>query len=275
MALVLAPSVTGAVVLVCLVWRPMQDERVPGPAAAATIAFALATWMHGSGTALPPPAFAARQPRAGLRLTLAWIAGTLTGAALTGHPLAFLWHAAENAYLTTGGALTIPSMATELRPSQSSPIAALVVLGLLLWRRVRGGAATSLTRDPTFLLAAVCWVLGSLAERFWVDLGWPALLVWMAEEIQDSLEERTGAGDPGRLALVSIVGVSAVLVLGANLQGRWDRPYDPRREFLTAFSETDPGTCLAARPDGHSYTNDMRLLPDVHQSHGALALRLA
>jgi hypothetical protein len=243
----------------------MQEERWPrAMLGAATIAFALANWTHGSWYlfALPLSCVAlARQSRAALRLTASWATGTVAGAMLTGHPLGFLWHTVKNAYLTTGGALSVPSMAVELRPSQSSPLALLVVLGVLLWRRVRGSVAAAPLREPPFVLAAACWVLGLVAERFWIDVGWLALLVWLAEEVQGFLEAGRSAGEASRLALVAAVGVSAVLVLGANVQGRWDRPHDPQRPFLSTYlSEADPEQAgWLPDPGGIFYSTDMRL----------------
>jgi hypothetical protein len=258
--------VTGAaLVLTLLLWRPLQEERRPWTAAcAATLAFTLANWMHGSWYLLVLPlacVAAARQFRAALRLTACWAVGTLFGAVLTGQPLAFLWHTVKNAYLTTGGALSIPSMAVELRPAQSSPLVLLVVLGVLLWRHVRGGPRVSPLRQPAFVLAAAGWVLGSLAERFWIDVGWLALLVWLAEEVQDFLESRASVGNAGRLALVAAVGASTVLVLGADVQGRWDRPSDPQRQFLSAYLSTADPEQVGWLPDpgGIFYSSDMRL----------------
>ena len=143
----------------------------------------------------------------------------------------------------------------EFNPGSGAATLLLGVLSLLLWRYARGRWRGDVVDNPVFLLAATGWLLGWLVMRFWSDWGTPALLVWLALELQEVLEEHVPELSRTRVALAFVAGLAALLILSANTRG--SRYLAAERPYLSLTSPTI-GEALPD-PGGVLYTDDMRL----------------
>ena len=83
------------------------------------------------------------------------------------------------------------TLVTELQPSSGEPLALIVIGGLVILRYVTKTGSRKLSADPVFWLACISWVLGFRASRFIEDWFWPAMMVWIACDLQLLLEART------------------------------------------------------------------------------------
>jgi hypothetical protein len=224
--LVLAMTV---LVLLLLDWRRFQAERMPWRRFALWAAlFALVSWAHGNWYLwLLPLAlfFVAGERRAGGRLAAAWALGTVAGAALTGHPFAFLGQWLATLYWSFGSHDSMRQLATEFQPGQGAAALLLAVLLLVALRRRPG--EQSLLADPVFLLAVTGWLLGLAVSRFWSDWGLPALLVWGARELEATLE-RNARAPRTRLLLAGFATMALFLALTGNRGDRWSQADEGR-----------------------------------------------
>ena len=219
----------GVLTLLLLDWRRFQPQRGSRSATIAwTLLFALVSWAHGNWYLwLLPLAvfFLAGERRAGLRIAVCWAAGTLVGAVLTGHPIAYLSQWIATVFWSLGSHDSMRQLATEFQPGQGAAALLFAVLTLIAIRR--GAGERSWFADPVFLLALAGWVLGLAVVRFWSDWGLPALLVWGAREIEAELERR-----PLRLKAELLVAGFATLALFLSLTGnrgdRWSRDEEGR-----------------------------------------------
>ena len=104
-------------------------------------------------------------------------------------------------------------------------------------------------------LAATGWLLGWLVVRFWSDWGTPALLVWLAYEFQDALEEKLPVVSAKRVLVAVVAGLGALLVLSGNVRGQ--RFLTPDKPYLSLMSP-DIASVLPD-PGGILYTDDMQV----------------
>ncbi len=149
---------------------------------AVTGLIALAVLLHGVWYfwSLPVAAFLmARQWRWGAALAGCWVAGTVLGSVLTGHPVVYLVEALRQAFGVIGRHATQSTLATELRPTTGNWFPLLLMGGLVVMRQLARLPARPLSAQPAFWLACMGWVLGFQAERLWDDWGLPALMVRM------------------------------------------------------------------------------------------------
>lgn len=219
-------------------------------------------WMHSTYYLLALPMGAIvlsatlehRLPAA-LRF-IGWIAaGVLAGSILTGHPFDFLWWNLLLAYWCLEPSAA-PALVGELEAG-SVPLNAFVVflIYLALRPRLLGKRRQRLTH-PAFIVAVAGVLLGFLVNRFWVDWGMPALLLFLTLDIQVLLESLHSRKSIGRLLTTAVVAIGFLGYLGTaqpltNLwqserYGRWRQIHeDPRfDQFVTGV-------------DGRVYSTDM------------------
>jgi hypothetical protein len=112
-----------------------------------------------------------------------------------------------------------------------------------------------LARDPAFWLACMSWMLGFKVARFWVDWGWPALMVVLAWDLQLLMESRLAADSLKRLLLVCVLGAATYLGITCDFNSRWTSALT--QQYLV---ESDPDL-KGWMPDkgGIFYTVDMSL----------------
>lgn len=198
----------------------------PGPRVrwlATPFLFFLAALFHGSWylLALIPLAFLAAGRWAEARhLFLGWVAGSLGAGLATGHPVDFL--AGELAHLfhamgpLGGGSV----LAAELSPSMGSGLVGALLLGAL-FLALDQGRDKEVLRDPCFLLALGCWLLGLKVSRFWLDWGLPALALWLAQRLEPAIEGMGSRAAWRRPVLAGLAGIAAILVVQASDTRRW------------------------------------------------------
>jgi len=214
-----------ALVLTCLLWPRLAEERLDRTAAAALCAaLSIAVWIHGSFYlwALPLAAFLlARQRRAGLRFAACLAVGIALGALATGSPLLSLQQQVLHAWLALGEVEPSVTLVNEFRPFAGAPLVVGLVLAAIVWRAARGRSNAALLRDPVLVLAALGWTLGFIAVRFYTDWATPALLVFLGREIESGLESETPAGAGSRLGLAAVSSVVLFLAFTGDANGRW------------------------------------------------------
>jgi hypothetical protein len=175
--------------------------------------------------------------------------------ALHGDPIEFVGQSVLHTVLAFGTDAPPGTLVIEFNPASGAAPVLLGVLLLLLWRYARGRWRGGAVDNPVFLLAVTGWVLGWLVMRFWSDWGTPALLVWLALELQEVLEEHVAEISPRRVGLAFVAGLAALLILSANTRGsRYaaaERPYLSLTSSAVGPALPDPGGVL--------YTDDMRL----------------
>jgi hypothetical protein len=214
-----------ALVVILLVW----ERHGPTPPKWWTVGWmtpliAMAVFLHGVWYlwALPVAAFfLAGQFRWCFMLAASWIAGTILGSALTGHPVESILQAVQVALRAVGLHQTQNTLVSELQPSGGDIFTIIVLGGLLILRQLAKLDAPPLHRSPAFWLVVIGWVLGCETWRFWGDWGVPALMVLMACDLQLLLEARFAADSLKRLGLVCGLALTAYAVTTNDVGSRW------------------------------------------------------
>lgn len=245
------------VAVFALVWPRLAEARAPaGTLGLVFAATTLSSWVHGSWYLLALPVIAsalARQWRVCARLAAATGAGVLAGAILAGHPLRFLFQAVYHGYLALGAPEPSITLVSEFQPFDGKPLVVGALLAVLVWRRGRREGLPRLDRDPAFALVVVGWVLGYAAIRFYSDWAVPALLAFLAREIEHEV-----VGSPELRGLppvgpVLALGVVLVFAIGSDAGGRWTAGND--RAYVVA-TNPEHAPCLPD-PGGILYSTDM------------------
>jgi hypothetical protein len=247
-------------ITICLTWARLDDSRPPrGVIVVLGLLIAAATWIHGSWYlfALPVIAFVVGgRRRVAQRLLLATVIGVGVGALLTGAPFAFLWQNLSLALNIGGGGVS--ASVFELQPYPGAPLMVVTVAALIIIRKVwRGEPARSLAYDPVFILGALGWLLGLKSARFWMDWGTPAIVVFIALEI-----EALWIAAPsrrGRLIGAAVAALACFLVWTGNVNGRWNTPTPMPFRLMLAPERA------ATLPDsgGILYSDDKRAFYDL------------
>lgn len=223
-----------ALMAILFMWRPFEDRGKPGILLATTLLLAASAWVHGAWYlfALPVAAcFLAWRWRAGLALAGCWLTGTVMGAALTGHPWAYLTQAVLIPMSAFGHHAVQRLLVTEFRPF-GGDFELVAILGFAAWWRLKqGGSPERLWRDPVFLLIVLAWLAGLPVQRFWLDWGLPAALVWCAPLIDEAMERHVAADSPRRLLLATLVAWGLFAITTSDLDSRWTR--NLTTEYLT------------------------------------------
>ncbi|MFA5206324.1 MAG: hypothetical protein WC708_18155 [Lentisphaeria bacterium] len=285
--------------LFCFRWQTLCGRRWHWPwAAAFAAAAALSCWIHGSWYLLSLPVaglLLARQWRGAARLALLTAAGILLGAGLTGQPVAFLAQTWNHLFLSLGQPVPSTSLVTEFQPGRGDTALVLVAALVLLWRQARGRWRWSCIDNPVFYLAALGWLLGLAVVRFWTDWGAPALIAWLALELQPVLIRALPRHAWGRLAVAAGAAGLLLLVLVPDRGGRWtqnllveritaadpdQRPWlpgpggivysDNMNIFYETFYENPQGDwkyVLGFEP-GWMPADDLRILRDIQRFQG-------
>lgn len=246
-----------ALTVLCLLWPKFKEKKFPFFAFILFAALiAASTWIHGSWYLFILPVlsfYIARELKVAFMMTAAAAAGILTGAALTGHPVLFLKESLYHAFGAFGNCQLQRMLVSEFQPSSGDPLAALLVAGMIAWRGMRKDERLQLGKDPVFILAFLGWCLGFYAKRFWMDWGLPALIVWMANEIQAVLRLKLGSQPYKRITLAILVAVISYTAFTNDAGGRWTN--NLTTEYLT-MDDPEQAPWLPG-PGGILYSDDM------------------
>lgn len=175
--------------------------------------------------------FLARQYRWGLMLTAGWIAGTVLGAVITGHPVTYLVEAVQLAFSVIGKHLLQRTLVSELQPTVADWFPVILMGGVLVLRQLARLEARPLTRNPAFWLACLGWALGYHASRFWSEWGLPALMVLMTVDLQSVLQMRIAADSFQRVALTGALALALYLTTTNDATNRWT--FNLSTQYLT------------------------------------------
>jgi len=189
-----------------------------------TAAMGASVYFHGTWYlwVLPITAFfLARQFRWGFTVGCCWVAGVILGSALTGHLIDYPLQAIKIVQLATGKHLTQSTLASEMQPANGDMYALYGLGALLLLRQLVPLTARPFLRDPVFWLVCLSWALGFKVGRFWMDWGWPSLMVLVASDLQLLLESRIVYNSLQRLALACGIALVTFMAITADIGSRW------------------------------------------------------
>jgi hypothetical protein len=249
--------VSSAVVpLVLLLWPRLELERPWRPLVLFVACGALSAWVHGSYYLLALPVaglLLAGQRRAALRLAGAFAVGVALGALLTGHPVGHLVQMVRHGWASAGSPHATDALVNEFQPFEGRALAVIVFFLVLAWRAWRKPGSASPWRDPAVATTVLCWTLGYVAARFWVDWGQLALMTLVAVEVQDALEARPSAGVRASLVALAVSGLVVFVGIGADVQQRWSPLAG--RPFLSRANPTQAP--WLPQPGGVAYSTEM------------------
>ena len=218
---------TDAVVITSLfIWSRRGSGQNPfSPVAiiCTTLIVAAAAWVHGSWYLLVLPGAAilfAGLWREAIVYWLCWLAGSLLGCSLTGHPIGFLIQVVRHMFASFGSFSVSRQLEPEWHPSDGSVPAVLAVAALLLWRKTSGRDVRAVF-NPAFMMMALGWLLGLHTRRFWWDFGTPAFIMWAALELQEHLERDLIFDSFTRLFVTVAIAAAAYFGFTSDLQSRW------------------------------------------------------
>lgn len=240
-------------------WRQFGSARPKAwMVALMTGLVAVSVYFHGTWYlwVLPLAAFFfAGQFRWGFTLAGCWVAGVVLGSLLTGHPIEYPAQAVKVVLLATGKHMTQRTLATELQPENGDVYLFYILGGLLLLRHLAGLKATPFRHDPAFWLACLTWTLAFRVGRFWIDWGWPALLVLAASDLQLLLASRIVPDSLRRLALACGIAGVTFLALTNDAGSRWTANLS--QEYLEASNPDLKG--WMPEKGGILYSSDMTI----------------
>ena len=248
-----------ALISLLLLWRRCGSAKPKGwMVAAITGLITASVYFHGPWYlwVLPILAFfLAARFRWGFTVAGCWVAGVLLGSLLTGHPLDYPLQAVRVVLLATGKHLTQRTLASELQPEGGDLYALYIPGALLLLRRLAGLNAPPFLRDPVFWLVFLTWTLAFRVGRFWVDWGWPALMVLLACDLQLLLASRLAVDSFRRLALTGGLALIAFLCITSDVGSRWTA--NLTQQYLTTSNPDLKG--WLPDPGGILYSADMTM----------------
>lgn len=246
-------------IMVLCLWRAHRNAPPQKSALLLMIVFtAVSTFFHGAWYlwALPISAFfLAAEFRWGIALGFCWVIGVVIGSALTGHPIEYPVQALQLAFLAVGAHETQRTMVSELQPFNGDTMAVALLGGLLILRALAKLNSVPLARDPAFWLACLCWAMAFKVARFWVDWGWPALMVLVAWDLGLLIEKHLEFNSFKRIGLACVAAAVTYLAVTSDYNSRWTSALSQR--YLSA----DDPDLKGWMPDkgGTFYTVDMTL----------------
>jgi len=242
---------------ICFAWPRLTEKKPPYDILSLlALSIASSTWIHCSWYIFGLPVIAlllARQPLASARLAAAAACGVILGAVMTGHPVTFLTHTVRHPFLVFGNIRFQNMLVGELLPGDGSVVLVIAVLLLMAWRALRGRWDSKVIDNPVFILGSLCWVLGFMTMRVWLDIGIPALSFWVANEIQDFLETGMGPLSAKRLVVAFMALGTLYFAVTSDINFRWSGSIF--RESMTANNPEQKD--LLPDPGGILYSTDM------------------
>jgi hypothetical protein len=119
----------------------------------------------------------------------------------------------------------------EFVPSNGNYAAVLVVAAVLLWRSRSPGWKARELLHPIFLALIIGWILGLKVNRFWLDWGLPAFLVWLALEFQKQLRLYLPPESWNRMLLTLGLAAAIFFQATADVNSRWT--WNITNQYLT------------------------------------------
>lgn len=246
-------------VILCFLWPKLKKDRLPYPAMILiTALIALATWTHNIWYMFIfiILSFAlAREWRATSRLSACVLIGILSGAILTGHPWQFITQNLTHLFLAFNKQPLPRTFVMEFKPFAGDFLAVMTVALLLCWRYARKDWDTRRIDNPVFILAALGWIMGFYAARFWLDWGLPALLVWMTQEFNDIYGRYISLFSARRVLLTFTIAALLYANVTRDTDNRWSER--PAAEYM--YQKNPEISSWMPDPGGIIYSDDLRV----------------
>lgn len=220
---------------------------------------AAAAWIHGTAwylLAMPAVGLAlCGSKRSTIWYLCCWLLGSVLGACLTGHPWLFFDQSIRLVLGVFGGHALTRQLVGEVLPSTGDFAAVMVVIALLLWRsRSPEWSARELV-NPIFITCVIGWILGLKVLRFSTDWGMPALLLWLALELQKQFEQYLSFDSWRRLLISLCLAGGVFLLITGDAGSRWT--WNLTNQYLTADNPELAG--WLPEKDGIVYASDMEI----------------
>lgn len=225
---------TEAVLLVLLVLWGRCECRTLRLKALTVVLIAVSTFVHGTAWFLwciPLFAFAfSGRVADALNFGVCWLAGVLSGAALTGHPFSYLYQLLEIPILSFGNGALARMLVGEFQ-ADSGRIVYLLVAGFVFIARhaVTGLWVHDKSERFFIIMAGLGWLGGLHVSRLWNEWGLPASQLWLAFMIEDLIMSFRLQGVAARIVLPAVLCLGLVLSATGDLDGRWSRTIIPVR----------------------------------------------
>jgi hypothetical protein len=244
------------ILFIGLSWPNLRQRKTQNyTLAVLTALIALSTWIHGGWYLFALPLicfFLARQWRVGYIFAISCITGTVIGAALTGHPYIFIRQMVQHLFLAfnnSGSRLLV----LEFKPFAGDYWVVIAVFFMFVWRSLRKSLNRRLIDDPVFILAALCWALGFITQRVWIDIGLSALALWIALEFQDFFDKNSNLISLRRVSTTLVLATVFYLAVTNDVGSRWTE--NLTIEYLSA--ENPQHAAWLPEPGGIIYSDDM------------------
>lgn len=165
------------------------------------------------------------------------IIAILLGACLTGYPFLFLKQTLMHGF----NALTqIPRqymLVPEFRVGAGIPILVIAVILIIFQRMIRNDSDSEVIDNPVFIMAVSGYVLQFAMVRFWFDLGFPALSIWIATEMDEMLKKNSDAFSWKRVGIVMFLCVTLYLYVTGDYKDRWST--EPDKKYISSEYPAD------------------------------------
>lgn len=251
-----------AFMLILHLWR-RQDYRPKTPTLIATaLLISIAAWIHGGWYLYWVPAVAllfAQRWRAGAIMAGCWLMGSTLAGVYTGHPIHFLTQQFQVLVSCFSFTPVQRMLVTEFLPTDGSFTFVVVLGAVVLARKWRDASVADCLKDPLFMMALMCWTLGLLVRRFWLDWGVLAMLVWLTSEL--AIWSRRLFSDRAYTRLIAAGVASGALLLSitSDLDSRWTS--NLTKEYLSP--ETPDIAGWLPEPGGIIYSDSMSVFYDT------------
>lgn len=246
--------------LLCLRWEDFERPRLPWRLAG--LLLLLTTWSAWCRSTwylyplVPLVLWLAGRRRSGWRTLAICMLGVLLGACLSGQPWGYFRESTQHLLGAVGRGVPSWVLVTEFQPRAPAIQQIVLVIGLLLWRGLRGLPMRAALLDPCFLLLLGTTLLGFYSVRFALDFGVPALLAWMTRQIEALADTAPGLRDERGWPRLGLA-LGAALVFGASATADLGARYSAGLSVKTLRAATDaewlPG------PGGVLYSPSMRV----------------
>ena len=238
-------------------WPRFNEKKLPwGFFTITTLLIAASTWIHCLWYAFILVILSfilARQWRVAIILSAATALGVIVGTLFTGHPFLFFMQTIMHAIRSFTNYGLTRMLVVEFYPSDGNVLIVMSVIILLLWRLSRKEWNIKRIDNPVFILALIGWVLGLKTQRFWLDWGLVATVVWIAQEFQEVVSAKMNYFSFKRFALGFVVAITLFLIATSDLSSRWTACLN-----INYLSGDDPKQKeWLPEPGGIFYTADM------------------
>ncbi|HEY8240161.1 MAG TPA: hypothetical protein VIH35_01880 [Kiritimatiellia bacterium] len=245
-----------AILFLWLRHAPTRDRTPPKLVAATTLLMSLSIYVHGGWYLYWLPAagfFLAQRWKQGFAMAGCWLAASLLAGLYTGHPVFFLGQQFQVLVSCFGQPVLQRMLVLEFQPFDGAWGFVVLAALVLMVQPSRGPLAAA--RNPAFMMAVACWAFGFVVRRFWTDWGTPALLVWLAVEIEAILDARVSRESINRVIATGVACFALYFAAASDHENRWTG--NLTRGYLDADRADLEG--WMPEPGGIVYNDDTRV----------------